>query len=178
MDKRTDCQKPNEDELSDMPIPEELTNDKEKILYLNYITCFSIRKTARMANIPHGTAYKIIKTPHFQKAIQKYFFEMNKNFRQINNQNAYLAVMSLKKALKKEHFEKRQEFIDKKGNKTWITTKPPTPEEMKLAMISSKFYTPAITQNIERDRQKEANDKMLADQLDVEIEEMEKIENG
>ena len=43
-------------------------------------------------------------------------------------------------------------------------------------MTSSMFYTPAITQNIERDREKEANYKMLADKIDLELEEMEKME--
>ena len=178
MEKSPEWQKTEEDALDDMPIPEELTNDKEKILYLNYITCFSVRKTARMSNIPIATGHRIINKPHFQKAIKKYFFEMNKKFRQINIQNAYLAVKSLKQALEKGPFEKRQ-VLDKHGNKIWLTTiKPPSTEEMKLAMTSSKFYIPAITQNIERDREKEVNDKMLADQIALELKEMEKMDSG
>ena len=121
MDKSPDWQKPEEDALNDVLIPEELTNDKEKILYLNYITCFSVRKTARMSNIPIATGHRIINKPHFQKAIKKYFFEMNNKFKQINTQNAYLAVKSLKQALENGNIEKRQ-VLDKQGNKIWLTT--------------------------------------------------------
>ena len=129
-----------------------------------------------MSNIPKTTVGRIIQKSHFQNAIKKYFFEMNKKFRQINIQNAYLAVMSLKQALENPPYEKRQ-VLDKKGNKIWlITIKPPSTEQMKLAMTSSNFYIPATTQNIERDREKEVNDRMLADQIDIELEEMEKMD--